>query len=376
MRDFIKVLKAFSVFTGVIIGVGIFGLPYVASKAGFFVVLGYFILMTIVVVFINLFYGKVVAGTKEANYFPGHAAQYLGERWKIIAIIIIGLGTIGALLAYLIVGGEFLNLFLSPLIGGNVIIWTLIFFIFGAFLIFRDIKTLAKLELILLAIFFLILIIFFIKAVPFIDLKNFTSLNLSFLTLPYGVILFSLWGATFIPELKQMLFSDSKLFKMVIIGGTIFSALTYLFFIITILGASGSFTSKEAIEGFMKATGSNIVKLGLVFGIINIFDSFVVIGLILKKILWHDFGLSKNISWFLSCFLPLILFFIGPKEYISVIGFIGAVLIGAEGIMIIFIYKKFLKKLGKKMNPLIYSLVGIFSLGVFFEAFYFFSKVI
>jgi amino acid permease len=309
--DFFKFLKALSVFTGTIIGVGIFSLPYIASKAGFFVVLGYFILMAVVVLFVHLFYGEVVAGTQESNYLPGHAAKYLGRKWKFFTLLVIGLGTLGALLAYLIVGGEFLNLFLSPLIGGNNVLWTLVFFIFGAFLIFRGIRSFAAFELVLLAVFFIILIAFFIKALPIINLENFASVNLGFLTLPYGVILFSLWGATFIPELKKMLSSDLKLFKRVIITGTIFSALTYLFFIITILGVSGPLTSKEAIEGFMKATGSNIVKAGLIFGIVNIFDSFVVIGLILRKILRYDFGLPRNIAWFIACFLPLILFFTG-----------------------------------------------------------------
>ena len=40
--------KALAVFLGTVIGVGIFGLPFVASKAGFFIVLLYFLLKHIV----------------------------------------------------------------------------------------------------------------------------------------------------------------------------------------------------------------------------------------------------------------------------------------------------------------------------------------
>ena len=43
----LKYLKALSVFAGTIIGVGIFGLPYVASKVGFFVVVLYFLLIVL-----------------------------------------------------------------------------------------------------------------------------------------------------------------------------------------------------------------------------------------------------------------------------------------------------------------------------------------
>lgn len=370
MGDFWKFTKALAVFTGTIIGVGIFGLPFVAAKAGFFVVLGYFILMTVVVVFLHLFYGRVVAGDKDQKYIPGHAEQYLGKKWKMVAFTTLGLGTIGSLAAYLIVGGEFLNLFFSPLIGGNNLIWTLIFFAVAIFFIFRGVNSLAKLELILLGAFFLILILFFIKALPFIDLNNFTSFNLAFFTLPYGVILFSLWGAAFIPELKEIVSHDLKMLNKVIVAGTVFSAITYLFFIIIIFGATGSQTSDEAMSGFINITRSDLLKLGLIFGFVNIFDSFIAVGIVLKKILWHDFGVHKIAAWSITCFLPLILFFVGGREYISIIRFIGVFLLGIEGALIIFIYRNFLKSRGKKMNPFAYSLCGVFLFGIVFETIY------
>lgn len=374
MKDFFKFLKALSVFVGAIIGVGIFGLPYVASKAGFFIVLGYFILMTIAVIFIHLFYGKIAAGTPELRRLPGYAAEYLSEKWKKITLFILGTGLLGALLAYLIVGGEFLKLSFAPFFGGGSAIWTLIFFSFGAFLIFRGIKTISQIELILFLVFFAILIIFFIKALPFINLNYFFTLDWKFFTFPYGVILFSLWGSAVIPEIKEMLFPDSKLLKKVIIAGISLSAFTYIVFIFTIFGVSGPLTSKEAISGFIKVVGDNILKLGFIFGIITTFDSFVALGLTLKKTLWYDFGLSKNLSFFIACFSPLILFFLGLRGYIQVVGFIGAIMLGIEGIIIVFIYRNFLKLKEKKINPLIYSFCGLFVLGILLEAFYFLAR--
>jgi len=43
-----KFLKALAVFLGTVIGVGIFGLPFVASKAGFFIVLFYFLFIILI----------------------------------------------------------------------------------------------------------------------------------------------------------------------------------------------------------------------------------------------------------------------------------------------------------------------------------------
>jgi len=371
-----KFLKVLSVFVGTIIGVGIFGLPYVASKAGFFVVLLYFAGMSFIVILIHLLFGKVALGTERLYRLPGFVGEYMGLNWKKITLLAIGSGIIGAILAYLIVGGAFLEYFFAPYFGGNNLIYTLLFFGTGAYLIFRDIKRISQAELGLLAVFFAILVIFLFKTVSFIDFSNFSKTNFAFFTLPYGVILFSLWGSSLIPELEEMLGEDAKkLLSRIIVSGILLSAITYLFFIFMVLGASGQNTSKDAISGLANSLGNGIIKLGFLFGIITTFTSFIALGLTLKKMLWYDFGLSPKLSWAIACFAPLILFFLGLKEFISVIGLTGAVSIGFEAIITVFLYKAFLKKkLSQKMNSLLYILPVFFVLGIFFEIYYFFAR--
>ncbi|PIS17415.1 MAG: hypothetical protein COT59_00760 [Candidatus Nealsonbacteria bacterium CG09_land_8_20_14_0_10_42_14] len=367
-----KFLKALSVFAGTIIGVGIFGLPYVASKAGFSIVLLYFLTMSGMAIVIHLMYGKIALQTKTLYRLPGYAEEYLGSPWKKITFLVIGLGLTGALLAYLIVGGNFLNLFFSPYFGGNALIYTFLFFAAGALLIFRGIKNISQVELFFLIVFFALLILFFVRAFPFIDLDHFKSVDFKFFTFPYGVVLFSLWGSALIPEVKEILENNGKLLKKVIITGILLSAVTYLFFIFTILGVSGPNTSKEAISGFAQDLGNGVIRLGFIFGIITCFTSFITLGLTLKKVLWYDFGLAKNFSWLITCFLPLALFLLGFRQFIDVIGITGAIALGVEAILIVFIYRAFLKKkLFQKMNPLLYLLPIFFVLGVFFEVFYF-----
>src|SRR3989338_10795092 len=129
-----KFLKALAVFAGTIIGVGIFGLPYVASKAGFFIVLIYFLVMAFIAIAIHLIFGKVVLGTEPLYRLPGFVGEYMGSNWKKITLLTLGSGLIGALLAYLIVGGTFLQFLLSPYLGGGNSIYTLLFFAAGAYL--------------------------------------------------------------------------------------------------------------------------------------------------------------------------------------------------------------------------------------------------
>jgi len=372
----VNFLKALSVFAGTIIGVGIFGLPYVALKAGFGIVVLHFLFITGIAIIVHLIYGEIVLGTKTLHRLPGYAGEYLGLGWRKFAFLMIGLGLTGALLAYLIVGGEFLYLFFSPHFGGNILIYTFLFFSCGAILIFRGIKSISLIELLLLIVFFFILIVFFIKAFPFINLEHLEQVDLRYFILPYGVILFALWGSNMVPEIKEILGGDRKTLRRVIISGILLATITYLFFIYTILGASGSHTSKEAISGLAQMLGDNIIKLGFLFGIITCFTSFITLGLTLKKVLWYDFNLSKNFSWFIACFLPLALFLAGLREFIEVIGLTGAVAIGFMGIIIVFIYREFLKtklkkELSPKMNLLFYILPGFFILGIVFEIFYF-----
>jgi hypothetical protein len=200
---------------------------------------------------------------------------------------------------------------------------------------------------------------------------------LKYVTFPFGIILFSLWGTAIVPEIKEMLAvsipKQNKLrlnLKLVLASGLILSAIIYLFFIFIIFGASGHNTSREAISGMKQVLGANsaVIKLGFIFGIICCFTSFITLALTLKKIFWYDFGISKNFSWALTCFLPLILFFAGAREFIEVIGFTGAVAVGSEGIVIVFLYKSFLKKkFGRNINKIFYFLIPVFVLGIVFE---------
>lgn len=362
-----KFLKALAIFLGTIVGVGIFGLPFIAFKAGFFIVVGYFVVMAIVAILINVIYGRVILGTNENHRFPGYVQEYLGLGWKKFSFVVMALGLMGALLAYLIVGGQFLFSYFGSLLGGNVILYTLLFFSIGAFLVFRGVRSISSIELILLCLLFFILAAFFIKAFPFIDIDNFRGFNLEYVFFPYGVVLFSLWGTSMIPEIKEMIHGSNISLNKIIISGILISALIYIFFIYIIQGGS-NIVSEDAISGLETVLGSNIIRLGFLFGIITCFTSFITLALTLKKVLWYDFGLNKNLSWFLTCFIPLGFFFLGFREFIGIIGFTGAIALGIEGIIIVFLYKQYLKKrLCKRMNPLFYLLSGTFLLGIVLE---------
>lgn len=368
-----KFLRASAALLGTIIGVGIFGLPYVASRAGFSVLLWYFFLMIIVILVTHLMFARLAAAEKKCLHLPGFVRKYFGKKWEKVSFLIFGLGISAALLAYLIIGGEFLTSLLSSYFGGGSTVYTLIFFALASALIYRGVRTVCNAEIVFFAVFLVILVAFLFKAAPFFDAENLKTIDLGFLAFPYGVVLFSLWGAETIPEVEEVVGGNKKIMKWAIISSVLFSALIYLTFAFFVLGVSGDQTSKDAVSGILAVLGGGILRFGYIFGVLACFTSFLTMGLVLKKTLWQDFNLSKNLSWFLACFLPLILFLLGFREFLDIIGLSGALAIGFEGTMIVFLYRKFLRRnLRRRMNVFGYFLPLLFAIGVVFEFFYFF----
>lgn len=361
-----KFIYTVATLVGTIIGVGFFSLPYIASKIGFFTMIVYFLVLGGLVVLVHLFFAELSLKTPDFKRLPGFAKIYLGSWGEKIAITSAVLGMFGSLLAYLIVGGEFLaNLFI-PFMGGSYFLYTIIYFLFGAILIFFGIKAIAKIEFWGMTLFFVILAILFLKGGGFINFQNLINKPAGFsfnnLFLPYGPILFSLWGAALIPETEEMLGGDKKMLKKTILIAVIIPLIVYILFTFLILGITGPNTTETALTGLKSYLGEGVLVFGFIFGIIATFTSFIAMGLTLKECLRYDFKIAKNFSWLIVCFVPLALFLAGIKNFISLISFIGGVMLGIDGILILLMYQKIAKK-----AFLVYPLILIFVGGIVYE---------
>ena len=205
-QDVKKFILGLCVISGTIVGVGIFSLPYIASQVGFPLLVFYFFALGAMLIILHYFFGKLALQTPDSKRLPGFAEIYLGKRGKAIALFSTMFGFLGSILAYLIVGGQFLEELLSSCLGGGNLFWTLVYFSAGALLIFFGIKAVSKIEFWGLVSFFLALIFIYLRAKNYIVVENLglekklSQLNFKEIFLPYGPVLFSLWGATLIPE--------------------------------------------------------------------------------------------------------------------------------------------------------------------------------
>ena len=369
---------ATAILIGTIVGAGMFGIPYVVAQSGFLVGAIFLLVLTAVSLLIHLIYGEIVCRTQEKHRLVGYAGYYLGKKGKIIITFSLLFGLYGALLVYIIISGEFLSAIFSPLIGGSAFIYSLIFLAIGALAILRGLILIKRLELIMALFLILVVFLIFFTGLPHLDMSNLKSIDLKYFFLPYGVILWALAGSSAIPEIKEVLKTDGKKYKKIIILGTVIPAILYFLFMFVVIGVAGVNTTPEAIQGLVGSLGKEVAILGAIFGTLAAITSFFIMGLCLKKVFWYDYKINKTLSWFLVCLIPLAGFLLGLRQFIPIIGFLGVVLGAIDGTILVLIYKK-AKKFGNKKpeyslkipSVITYALIGIFVLGLIYQIFYF-----
>lgn len=356
--------------SGSIIGVGFLSLPYVTSKVGILPMIFYFVFLTLLVVFIHTIFGEICLKTPDFKRWPGFVGFYFGNWAKKIILVPMVLGSFGVLLAYLIVGSHFLNAIFSPIFGGGMIFYVFLYFLILSSVVYFGVKAVSKLEFWAIILLLVSFILIFIKGFSQINISNFFILNFKFeisnLLLPYGAILFSLWGTALIPEAEEMVRGHKRSLKKIIILGTLIPALIYLLFVFLVLGISGLETTESALVGLKNALGNGIASAILFVGVITTFTAFIAHGLFLKKVFMYDLGLKEFPAWILVCFTPLVMFLLGFNSFIALISFIGGVLLGVDGILILLMYRKIG---GKKI--IVYPLTIFFILGIIYSIVYF-----
>jgi len=342
-------LFALAILIGTIIGAGIFGLPYVIERSGVIPGFFYFLVLGGAVLLIHLFFGETILRTKEKCRLPGFSQKYLGKSGKNLVMISVVIGVTGALLAYLILGGEFLKILFSPALNLSEIQFTLIFWVVLSFFIFRGIKLIAPAEFVTNILFFLVIIIILGFCLPKFDISNISILNPPNIFLPFGVILFSLIGWSAIPEMVDFLKSpiERKNIKKIIVSAIVIVVLFYVLFVTSVIGVAGENVSQDTLSGLIPFLGQKIIFFIALAAIITLADSFLVLGLYLRNTFIYDLKFPKIISTITACGLPLLLFLIGFRSFIGTVSFVGTIVGVIEGIIIILIFKK-AKELGDR----------------------------
>lgn len=340
--------SAVAVLVGGVVGVGIFGVPFVFAKAGFLTGLLFLVGLTILVLAINLAYGEVILRTDKPHQLVGYAGIYLGEFAKKVTFFAFVLGIYSALLAYIVVAGEFLTnlvsfkFYFSP---GSL---GMIFFAVGAVAVAAGFKTVAKIDFLSASFYLAAILGISFWGLPHVNFSNFELFRPEFWFLPYGVILFALTGMSSIVLQKEILEGKEFLLKKAIFWGTLLPAIIYLVLAVVVVGISGEATSTETIAGLIPFLGQKITILGSLFGILAIFTSFINLSRVLQESFIFDWHLNKFWAWFFALFPPFLIFLLGIRDFINIISLAGSLSIGLISIIFILIYGR-VKKLGHRV---------------------------
>lgn len=328
-------LHAVATLSGLIIGVGIFGVPFVTAQVGFKAGMFWIVLVGLLVMAVHLFYGEVVAATPGKHRLPGYVGRIMGAHTKQIVMITDLVRFWGLQLAYLIVGGTFLSLLLTPYFGGDAFLYSLILFAVVAFSTFFGLRFVEKIGFVLTWFLLGALLLIVGRAAPHVQVENLLRVGEGGFFLPYGIMIVALAGAPAIPEMWDIVRGRKKMFRLAIVVGTLIPIIITVLFAWAVVGVTGSGTSPEAIEGLRGALGTHVVTLGAFAGLLAILTSYLVIALYMQEMLRYDFLVKRTAAWGFAVSLPLLLFFIGAHDFIEVIDLIGSVLFGIEGIIIL-----------------------------------------
>ena len=325
-----KFLHASAVLVGTMIGVGIYGIPFVFAKAGYFVGTGWLVAIAAVMALVHLLIAELTLATNGEHQLVGYVTIWLGRWARCVFGFAFILALTGALLAFIIVFGEFAHNVLSNFVAVDPQLYSILFALVGALVWFARIRTFASIEIVLISLYFAIVILISIVALPHIDVRNFMSTIPDYWFLPYGVLLFAFSGSGAIAIQRQLLRGRERLMRPAIIAAMVFVAFIYLLFATIVVGVSGDITSPEALAGLYGLVPSIVVLLGSVLGMVTISTSYIALGTALYETYRMDYGISARWAWLFTVVPPLAFFWSGLRNFIDVIGLAGA---GGSGLI-------------------------------------------
>ncbi|MDO8560481.1 MAG: aromatic amino acid transport family protein [bacterium] len=325
---------------GTIIGVGLFGLPYVAARAGFMPTVIHILVLSGVGFLTAAMYAEVVVRYPQRMRLPGYVGASLGPRWRRLAIASNTVGLFGALAAYVMVGGNFLAGMLQPVFGGPAWLYVTGYYAVGIAVIWAGQRAVVGMEVALLLVFFLIMAWLVARLSPYVQWEQWGGVRWGSLLFPYGVALFSIWGVSIVPDVVDEVGARyRRRLPWVLAASTALAALTYILFTAVVLGVSGAQTSPESIAGLRVRLSPSGIALLYVFGLITTFTSFISLGALLQKVFWFDLKRTKGTALAAVAAVPALFIFAPPTVFISVIGITGALALGVDAYLILRVYR-------------------------------------
>lgn len=373
-NDRARAWKATFVLFGTIVGAGIFGLPALVQRSGWPIGAFWMVVLAGVVALTHLLYAEIVMATPSRHRLVGYVRLYLGKTVAGVETVNSTLNLYGGSLAYLILGGLFVSAIFSPLASVSPLYGSLALFLFGLAAAWGGAAFLSKVDFAMtigeLTSFLLLAGV----ALTAFNPGNLAHLDFSQVFLPYGVVLFAYGGLTAVPEVADIVGPGKpRLVRRSVLIGTLMAAgLTFLF-ATAVVAALGPDVTSESVAGLTRKFGGWLPVLGGVTGFLSILTSYAVFGANLKSQFQFDLKLKPIVAVIAAVVLPFLLYLAGIRGFGRILEFVGAVLVGLEGVFVALVYLKAKAKYPGKVlaipAPIVYLLMAAYLAGMAYEIF-------
>ena len=357
-----KQLTAIALMVSTVAGASLLGFPYVFAKVGFLTGLITIILVGSATTLMTLYLAEMSLNERKEHLISGFAKKYFGKKGKVFTLLVETFGIYTAIIAYLIAIGLALGDWFgtSPLIMGTV------FFVFAATLILFGFKRFNKLDISIAVLKFILLLFFIVAFFSTVNPSNTSHLDISKMFVPFGIVLFASLGYNVIPEMKKILGKQKKKLIGSITAAMAIVMIIYILFSYVFVGSFGLQIGEVALVGLPK-----LRILGDLFVLIAMGVPFIALADAIKHIYVNDMGIDKRVSWFLSVFIPFLIYVYVKLGFITFLQISGTYAGGLMGILtMIMTLKARRKKKYKKIIPggnlPIYYALFIFVVGILY----------
>lgn len=332
--------RASRAIIGTTIGVGMLSLPFVVAQVGFGIgALLLFVVALLSTILLTLYADLVLVRGGKARFIQvvgrelGHFGTFIAATTYIASIY-------GALLAYCIFGGQFLRIVTFSFIPSTPFVATLAFFVFAALSTVGGTFFVSRIQRILLPIFFCLIAVLAIFAIPSIHWSNFFGFAPEHLGVAFGVMVFAFHGISAIPEARDLLGRSAALLPRVIRRSMAIVLGIYAVFVFTMIGVTGDATSENAIIGLNNVLGNGTYILASVIALIVVFSAFMNIASSLTNTFLFDFRLRFIPAWFLTMSVPIVLLFLGVESLLTILSVTGGILGSITAIALLVAYER------------------------------------
>lgn len=332
----VSFIPAFLALIGTIIGAGVFGIPAVLQRTGFVIGSVIFLLIALLIWATHLLFLEIISRDRIRRRLPGYVGQVWGARAERFAAVTHSLQLMGANVAYLILGGEFLALIAHRFgIYDQRLFWQLVCWLGGVIVVSAGLRLMATIEVCMTWMLLAVMVIMIILAFP--QGTSESTLTVQAWTSAWGtlgVFLFALFGVTVIPEVYEIAGKSVRRARIAVTLGSLGAAvLIWLFGVTVYLAAQNVDLSTPSTLAVLFP--SAIWWILPLFGFLAVATSFITSAFDLQAMYVYDLKFRRTLSLLLTLGVPLAILFFVSRDFLNVINTSGALFGATNGFLVV-----------------------------------------